>query len=269
MQTTFINDRMQSEYPFYELGNVPFCPGLIKYLGVCLMGSESSPIFASAISVAADGVLVSLCREVDGSDTGEMLGSIYTDSASGASSAIFASRDVSGSISLMIDKNALKDSYGSYSGKFYLDPSCVTYMSSDVFGKLHTVVINGSTQAVGQALNFTYMGKVIRLDGPQLSEDRTECTITLSGSAAVDSFKLVESGTVNEVYVTSVNLLQTPDATTDDPTPVLEIAVDDGSTNSIALNPVKGSTTEPADLVVEIIGNTNFPSCFDPVKDEA
>lgn len=260
MTNTYINDRKLNEYPFFELGDVPFPPGFIKYLGVCLLDTSSSRVFASAISVSMDGVLVSLCRDSTSSDTGaEALGSIYATASSGAANIVIEGGPVSGTMSLLIDKTMLQDAYGSYNGKFYLDPSCVTYMPANVYGKLKMLEISGSTYSADQAVDFSCMGGVITMHDPTFSDDRLSRTATITGSDDVDSFKLVNTKARNEIVVNGINLLDVPDATPQSPYPTIAFLT--GST-TISFNVLKGSMTDPSDLVVEIVGDTSFPNCY-------
>ena len=82
---TYANDRKLAEYPFFDVGQTPFPAGCIKYLGICLNEETASrPVYASAITISMDGILVSICRETANANEGETLGSVYATAADGS-----------------------------------------------------------------------------------------------------------------------------------------------------------------------------------------
>lgn len=253
---TYINDRKLSEYPFFNIGQSPMPPGCITYLGVCIQGSDDHvyPVYASAITVSMDGVLVSVCRELEDDENGEVLGSVYATSAEGSANIPITGSTIQGSISLMIDKELLQNNYGTYNGKFYLDPSCVTYMDASVTGSLKTVSINGNVYQASQGLNFSCMGGLL-----ELVEDGN--VALLKGSQDVDSYSLVVSDTAVRRFVETINNVNIEGNT--NTYPEFEIHVEGGTDSAIQTNVVRGSTTEDSDLVVELIGGgTGFPHCY-------
>jgi len=263
---THINDRKLSEYPFFDIGQAPFPPGCIKQLGVCITGETTGlALYASAITVSMDGVLVSLCRDVQGSDSGEVLGSVYAQASSGSVSMELTGGTVHGSVSMLIDKSMLQNSYGSYNGKFYLDPSCVTYMGADVQGSLEQININGTTFAAAQSLDFSTMGDVLELDVQGQ-------TAYLIGTADVDSYALVDEVQDNSSKVQTINELSITGNTETYPAFTLEAAGSTTSTGSIyypiTIVPLRGSTTSASDLILELTGGTAFPHCYSS-KDES
>ena len=336
---TYINDKKLAEYPFYETGADAPPPGCIRYLGVCLKGATASPVYASAITVGMDGVLVSLCRDPDE----EIIGTVYATAAEGTVSMELSGSTVPGTASMLIDKTMLSNSYGTYTGKFYLDPSCVTYMEDNVAGNLKTVNVNGTTYAASQGIDFTCMGSVIEFE----PEDITGSTVTevetvlLKGSTAVNSFALVASNPSSTTLVDSVNEITLADASRPYPTLTLKseyilskLSAGEGApvvafyrnealdnvggawdafgwrhetsiTNidiwtttdspvegdatygnvyhpivregcpvaevhrEIEMRVVRGSKTDPADLVLELNGTTAFPNCYVGKGDEA
>ena len=255
---TYINDRKLSEYPFFNIGQSPMPPGCITYLGVCIQGSDEHvhPVYASAISVSMDGVLVSVCRELEDDENGEVIGSVYATSAEGSANIPITGSTIQGSISLMIDRELLQNSYGTYNGKFYLDPSCVTYIEPAVAGTLKTVGINGSLYQTAQSLNFSCMGGLL-----ELVEDGN--VVLLKGSQDVDSYSLVGSDTSVKRYVETINNINISGNT--ETYPAFEIH---SESPEIKLNVISGSTTQDSDLIVEVVGTSAFPHCYGE-KDEA
>lgn len=254
---TYINDRKLEDYPFYNVGKTPFPPGCIKYLGVCLEDDASYPVYASAITISMDGVLVSLCRKT-GEDSTETIGSVYATASAGSASSELSGGSVKGSVSLLIDKTMLQNAYGNYTGEFYLDPVCVTYVSSGISGQVRNVVINGSTFAADKSLNFSSTGDLLTL---QRLPDSTNESVTamLTGSTAIDSYSLVEDEQIFGTFVESINNLS-PSAipASVDPEPALHIL---SGSDSIWFGVLKGGTDDPA-LVIEVVGTSAFPNCY-------
>lgn len=254
---TYINDRKLMEYPFYNAGDTIPPIGCIKYLGVCLQDDYPSyPLYASAITISMDGVLVSLCRETDSED-GEIIGSVYAPASEGAVSMLLSGSDVTGSVSMQIDSSMLQNAYGSYSGKFYLDPSCVTYMNADVAGRIKEAKINGLTHTLTRSVNFTVMGDVLSMSDVSLSENRTQGSVLLIGSPDVNDYELADDVQLPVRCVESMygsGSLTLTGQTNSYP----EFYLESGS-DSITLAPVEAPS---GDLVVEITGGTKFPHCY-------
>ena len=262
MVNTYINDRKLEEYPFYDIGKAPFPPGCIRYLGVCIVGTPNGrPIYASSISVSLDGVLVSLCRET-ANDAGEPVGSVYVEAGKTSVSMALTGSSFKGSVSMWIDRNMMKNSYGNYTGKFYLDPSCVTYRD---LGGPASIVVNGTTIGTEQGLDFSCRGGVI-----QFTEDNGD--VLLSGTTDVDSYNLVASSGVSSTFVDAIGT-QVP-TTVDTVAPVFQIL--SGDADAVKFSVLRGSEVtdsdnppDPSDLVIEILGTTDFPNCYDSRFDEA
>lgn len=268
MITTFINDRKLSDYPFCKLEEPrPFPPGCITYLGVCIHGAEDGyPLFASAISISMDGVLVSICKELSDT-TSETVGSIYVTADKDSAGVEISNSTVHCNINMMIDRSMLQNSFGNYNGKFYLDPACVTYMSDSVYGAQKGLVINGSTYTADSHVNFSCAGDLLKLTEPVADVTGTTCTTYLKASADVNEYALTDSMTVSESPVQAVNTIQIPTGDTTQTYPMFGILPDPES-NAVTMV-ASGSTTEPADLILEIWGNTDFPNCYKGKGDQA
>ena len=262
---TYVNDRKLAEYPFFDTGASAPPPGCIRYLGVCLRNVSSEvPVYASAISISMDGVLVSLCRDIAGSDTDKLLGSVYASATDGRANIELTGGTVTGTVSMLIDKTLLQNSFGNYTGKFYLDPSCVTYMDSAVEGSLNSVRVNGTTYSPSQGLNFTCMGSVVELADP-VQEDDGSVTSYIRGTTTVDTYALLQQDNTMVSSVDAVNEITLP--VTHDDYPTLTLL--SGNTQAIQFNVLAGDQINPADLVVEIIGTKAFPNCYETENDEA
>ena len=259
---TYINDKKLAEYPFYDTEADAPPPGCIRYLGVCLRGvTTPAPVYASAITIGMDGILVSL--QIEGSTDELGIGTVYATATEGKVSMVLTGGTISGTASMLIDKTLLANSYGTYKGKFYLDPSCVTYMSDAVAGTLTSVRVNGTTYSPSQSLNFTCMGDVVELVGPEISG--TTATALIRGTTSVNTYNLVNSSSSTKTYVGPVNEITGGTATAAVPYPTLTLAAEnpDNHPNAIQIAVVRGSETTPADLVLDLIGTTAFPNCYE------
>lgn len=278
MFITYTNDRKLSDYPFFNLQHPrPFPPGCITYLGLCVHGeADAHPFFASAISVSMDGVLVSLCKELSDTES-EEVGSVYVAASDSSADIEIDNRKWSDQgvllsgyhcdVGMMIDKSMLANSYGSYNGKFYLDPSCVTYMDDDVRGFVKGIVINGATYSVDEHVDFSCSGDLLKFSDTEITGGTAYTFLKADGANSNEFVTLSESGSAP---IHAINNM-VKRGTQEDPYPTLEIVV--GSTSSEAillhvLSPVPTSDeasfeiTEPHDMLLEIVGTTAFPNCY-------
>ena len=252
---TYANDRKLAEYPFFDVGQTPFPAGCIKYLGICLKETTTSrPVYASAITISMDGILVSICRETTNANEGETLGSVYATATDGSASMELSGGTVSGTVSMIIDKELLQSAYGSYNGKFYLDPMCVSYMSDAVAGTLKAVGINGTTYGTLQQLDFSTTGSILAFQDLGVNNDIL--SVMLCGGDSVNDVTLVETPTSSPKQVTTINDLSVANETDDYPT----FSLVSGSTAGAVV--LTGSTTASGDVVVELTGTTGFPNCY-------
>lgn len=253
---TYINDRKLSDYPFYGLSKPrPFPPGCITHIGICAKEQPNGAFFASAISISMDGVLVSLCEETTTGD--KELGSVYVVAGEESTGLELEKDDVKYSISMMIDRSLLKNAYGNYTGRFYLDPHCVTYISENVAGRLHQVVINGQTQTLDDHLDFSCAGDLITLTEPVGTQNSYFYTTYLKAGSEVNDIDLVYKTVSTAVPVRSIN---TASPSGEKPQFTLEAA-----SESITFNVQEKANS----LVVEIHGDTAFPNCYVGKGDEA
>lgn len=256
MLTTYINDRKLADYPFYGLKKPrPFPPGCITHLGVCVQDQPVGCFFASAISISMDGVLVSLCLEENGVD--KDIGSVYVASGQDSAGAEFEKDDVKYAVSMMVDRSLLQNSYGSYTGRFYLDPRCVSYVSDTVAGNLKQVVINGQTHQVDNHLDFACSGDLIGFTVPEESLTDSCYKTYLKAGAEVNETPLVYKPVSTAVPVRGINT-----ATPSGVSPQFVLVAGDSSITF-------GVKEKPSALVVTIQGNTDFPNCYAGKGDEA
>lgn len=250
MLTTYINDRKLADYPFYGLEKPrPFPPGCITHIGICVQDQPDGCFFASAISISMDGVLVSLCKEVGNDDTD--IGSIYVATGQDSAGIEFEKDDVKYSVSMMIDRSLLQNSYGSYTGRFYLDPRCVSYISDSVAGSLKQVVINGQTHQADNHLDFVCSGDLIGFTKPEESVADACYKTYLKAGQEVNETPLVYAPISTAVPVRGINT-----ATPSGVSPSFTLASGDAS---VTLSVEEKETA----LIVTVHGNTAFPSCYE------
>jgi len=154
---------------------------------------------------------------------------------------------------------------GSYTGKFYLDPSCVTYMPASVYG-YHTKMLVKSTE-------FNTKQKIAISANGLLRLQRDGNNIGIYETLDANDANLVEIPFVYRQQITAINGY-TVEGNTENPYPILNITgqpgiVDfecSGSTDLRCF--IEGSTVTPSTdpVIIEVIGTNDFPNCYP--KDE-
>ena len=269
MLSTYIDDKKLSLYPFCDC-QLPFAPGCITYMGICLKGDPTGyPLYASAVSISTEGILVSICRETGGAP--EELGSIYVSTVDGTAHTTLGSAVASGTACMSIDMSVGKLCYGRYTGKFYLDPQCVLYIPGEVLGFLEGLELNGIRYAAGQNIAFAAMGDAIEFTEPEEEDDRY--VTMLRGSTAVNAYSFIDTAENDAPTVSSVNGM-TFRATEADPYPTLTVVSTD---SNIKLWVQQGAIAQDGedmpenipDVIIEICGMSAFPNCYNSTDDEA
>ena len=161
---------------------------------------------------------------------------------------------------------------GAYTGEFYLDPSCCTYMPDTVYGHHAAYTINKDTYAVGRSLDIMTSGLLtVHIDGT---------TATFGTTPDADASPLVQLDMAEKKHVTSVKGY-TVHATAENPYPVVYITGQtQGDKPVIHFEPVVGvlsndtiigggtAAVPDTAVVVAIVGTTAFPNCYGS-EDEA
>lgn len=155
---------------------------------------------------------------------------------------------------------------GSYTGEFYLDPSCVTYMPGSVYGYHKKIRAYQTEIDAKQKITLAANGLLrFQQEGSNLGIYET-----LDANEA----NLVEIPFAYRQQITAINGY-TVEGSTYIPYPILNITgqpgiVDFDCTGSTDLSCfVTGSTTTPSTdpVIIEVIGTDDFPNC-DPKDDD-
>ena len=157
-----------------------------------------------------------------------------------------------------------EESIGTYKGKFYLDPSCVTYMPNAVYGKHKTFRVNSGLYPAEQCLAIATAGVL---------------TLSVNGSTAcfgltdnLDDMQFVDLGIDTIDMVTALNGTAVAGSETNK-YPIVHLTgqtVTDGP--AITFKVISGSRISPnADqqagqvesepIVIAITGTSVFPNC--------
>jgi len=154
-----------------------------------------------------------------------------------------------------------ENAVGNYTGEFYLDPSCVTYMPGSVYGYHKKMLIKDTEFDTKQKITLAANG-LLRF---QEEEDNLGIYETLEA----DEANFVEIPFSYRQQVTAINGY-TIEGLPANPYPVLNITgqpgvVDFDCTGSTDLRCfVTGSTVAPSTdpVIIEVIGTDDFPNCY-------
>lgn len=161
------------------------------------------------------------------------------------------------------------EAVGMYSGEFYLDPSCVTYMPDNVYGYIQTYKINNERYKTSQQFYLAAGGLL------KMSVDGS--TIYMApANDEVDTLSLTEIPASDKSMVTMINGHLITGSTVEQ-----EI---DGETTSVYVYPYidfvstpekdvswdgylkEGTKTDT--VVITLNGGTDFPNCYQRASDD-
>lgn len=143
------------------------------------------------------------------------------------------------------------EAIGSYQGKFYLDPSCVRWMPTDVFGYHTSIAEFANKTQLGQRLDISTSGV--------LAMDIEGSTVTITAPEA-DSYTLTDFPTTTTPGIQTINGLFVTGSTA---CHQLELCSD---LDSVSFTVLQGSQDpeHPLPAVISIEGSTDFPNCYSP-----
>lgn len=258
MKNTYINDNQNSFYPFYNTGSLPFPHSVITGLGICVKaqasGASVSPLYISQVYITNDTVKISVMSDDELLLTLEA--HTYTNGRSCKALVFTDTYEVSGFMSIgSIPESAI----GSYSGTWYIDPSCVFFMPLAVYGNLKQVVVNGSRYDIVKSLSINTSGPLtvdsvaeISAEAGQPVSETTTCTINATGAASEYTYDFPSS--IGYSMVQSVNN-QSCITTQLVPTKTLTIRI---LHSTIQYEVITNDTV----IVLVIKGTKDFPNCF-------
>lgn len=149
-----------------------------------------------------------------------------------------------------------EDAVGVYTGKFYLDPGCVTYISADVIGRCAKMIVNKTESETPHSLEI--------VTGGLLTASVTGGTLSFGTLEAADSNVLTETPAVPYSFITSINGYM-PKATEEQPYPVLKL--DDYPDQTVPEPPpakIRWSVRVlgTGDVLLTVNGTKVFPNCY-------
>lgn len=144
------------------------------------------------------------------------------------------------------------EAVGSYRGKFYLDPSCVRWMPTDVFGYHTSIAEFANKVPLGQRFDISTSGVL------SLSVGGSTATVV---APAADDYTLTSFTTLAEPGVRTINGLFITGETSS--CKQLEFRSD---LDSVSFSVLQGSQDpdNPLPAVISIEGGTDFPNCYSP-----
>jgi len=149
-----------------------------------------------------------------------------------------------------------EDAIGVYTGKFYLDPSCVTYISADVIGRCAKMTVNKTEAETPHALEI--------VTGGLLTASVTGGTLSFGTLESADSNMLTETPAVPYSFITSINGYM-PKATAENPYPVLKLDNYPDQTEEDP-KPVqirwRARVLASGDVLLTVNGTRMFPNCY-------
>lgn len=262
MLNTYINDNHNVAYPFFGLEELPFALSCIVGMSIVINNKEcfapiDTPLYASNVYIEETKVSVTI-----NDAKGLLLCTVDSKNNCTVHNSSLIYKNKPG-IHAVIQTGVIpKDSYGSFSGKFIIDPSCVNIIPSDVYGNYDELTVNGVNFTINQAL-LVYTSGIITTE-----KDRLSPTFTISATKAASNVDLTDTTEyVDSIMVNSINGLQVRTGDGVNKT-VLRIEVDIPK-KLVGVDVTKrGSST--IDIVdISLHGTKNFPNCYSAEEDDA
>lgn len=134
-----------------------------------------------------------------------------------------------------------EDAIGVYTGRFYLDPSCTTYMTASVYGYHTAVQVRGAEQETAASLNIVFNGLLTAsVDG---------------GTLFIGATTKADDNILNEVPTHSVDFVEYLCGTTTANIDTLNLVGDPGK--------IVWSLQDRGNVVVvSVDGTSTFPNCW-------
>ena len=255
MINTYINDNQSIPYPFFGDAELPFPMRCIVGLGICVYGAASDAVYASSVIIRRTEVQVSLCR---GS---EVLG---TAVASTTGDTVWTQAGTTKTFGYVLVGEIQEQDLGTYNGTFYIDPSCITYMPANVYGRYASTKVDGTQRVMPESFSVQTAGILeMELTGSTAAVTVNEFDQTVNGGTAsvyelttvttpvTDKVKSINgvSFVITGTYSALVLDTNVPD--------MIDISVD---------GTVMDGTTKPSNprkiVTVTLTGGTLFPNCY-------
>ena len=266
-RNTYINENLNSRYPFRTGVFLPFPDRLITDLKVCVL-PDCAAVYISSVQVTASAVRVTVCARID--DTEKLLGYIQGGQNPGVES-IDSDRPLNGF--LVVGQLQYGDA-GTYNGTFHLDPSCVLCLPTAVHHRYTGMSINGHQLDGKRKLEINVIGLF------RATQTSSVAQISLTDEAknahfiqADNEYAYTRVNTVNDCKGTILNIVTgggiTADATEHEhvyPTVVYSGGsissggVSSGGITAVTIGGVSsGGITA---VTITLNGTSKFPHCY-------
>lgn len=265
MLSTFINENMNAEYPFFSAGALPFPNSCILglQLAICysdLAGTIQHPgeLYVSSLTLSENAVYMIVCG-TNNSDAPIMSLSAYKQGHSGTSTVIQnvcknPNIFVNGFVELGIIP---EEAYGLYTGKFWIDPSCISFVPQKVMRlDMHNIMIGNDTVDINQCLNIHTTGLLKTTPVTKNGILTGNINVATEALNNADLYTILDERNYN--MVTSVNGVSTATAFTKNGS-TLSITSESGSIEVSA-------TSIGNSITVSIKGNKQFKNCFKQIS---
>jgi hypothetical protein len=267
MLNTYINENLNVPYPFYGTDALPFPNSCITgiQIAVCIASNYAADmpsyyLYASSITFSKDAAYLVICR----SDTNEpilALSAVKTG-VSGTSTALQnrctdSITHINGFLELGIIP---EEAYGLYTGKFIIDPSCVSCIPDTVMNFGNAYVLERLGLDTDQCINVVFDGLFTCAN--KVSDGVHSCSINVLPLDDLDMYTITDER--NYTRVNTVNGVATECEYSDEDTESgteLSIVVDDDSKDLIELS----SASYDNGVVISIKGTSKFRNCYKQV----
>lgn len=266
MLSTFINENMNAEYPFYRAGALPFPNSCILgiQIAICysdLSGAAHHPgqLYVSSITLSENAAYMVICGTYN-SNAPIMSISAYKQGHSGTSTVIQnICKDPKVFVNGFVELGSIpEEAYGLYTGKFWIDPSCISFVPQKVMRLgIHNIMVGDTPVDTDQCLNIHTAGLLKSTLGRRTDTPTYNINIDTDAMNNADLYTLLDERNYN--MVNSINGVSTAtDFTKNGST----LSITSGS-NSIELSATQNGNA----IIVSIKGNNQFKNCFKQTAD--
>ena len=257
MHNTYLNDNLTVPYPFFGDVKLPFACSCIQGLGICVHTNTAlGALYAASVTIGPTSIYIVIAYDKleSGTYTQQILGTLFADTDTTANTGLLQDATKYQASGYLILGDIPKESCGQYSGKYYIDPSCVSYMPDSQYGYHKNIIINGDAYRIGQSLTIDANG-MVALTGTAF--------YGTSASDTMELFTFTDSKSY-PVGVTAINGVAT------EATGSGALTITTGNNGHITMSCLSsGGTQNGGVVVVAINGGTAFPNCYKHELDDA
>lgn len=275
MLNTYINENMDVPYPFYGTESLPFPNSCILGMQIALYDWTlgDAALYAASVTLSKDSAYVLICES---SGNKPVLALSAVKQGTGGTSTLIQNvcAGTVTKVNAFMELGSIPESaYGLYTGKFYIDPSCVSVIPESAvnLNQGDSLRVNTlSTVSAGQCLEIRASGLFTISKGTKAPQGGgpvvTDFTIGLSPDVDLDSLELYAVlDNQNYTRVESVNGISTNSPYEEGGSILIFTTPQDQDLPSVTVSGEQIGNV----LHVRYKGNTEFRSCYDPDEDEA